>query len=464
MNPHIFREYDIRGVADADLTDDVARSVGRAFAARLREAGGRTCLLGWDMRTSSPRLREAILEGLLAGGVDTVRIGLVPTPVLYFGIHALQADGGIMVTGSHNPPDQNGFKLCLGPGALYGREIQILRMRIEAGDFPRAPAGRVEDRDLLPGYLQMVLDRCRPSRRLKVVLDCGNGAGGVTAPSVFQALGHDVVTLYEEPDGRFPNHQADPTVPALMEDLRQKVLAENADIGIGFDGDADRIGVVDEEGILLYGDQLLALFAIDLLGRHPGEKVIFDVKCSQAVEDVILAGGGVPVMSSTGHSILKARLREEGALLAGEMSGHIFFAENFFGHDDAVYAGALMASILARKGEKLSSMRQSLPAYRNSPEIRVACPDDAKFRVVADVGRRLAERFPVITIDGVRARVGSGFGLLRASNTQPVLVLRFEAATDGDLAAIERLFREELARHPEVPADWDAGVHGSARH
>jgi phosphomannomutase/phosphoglucomutase len=249
-----------------------------------------------------------------------------------------------------------------------------------------------------------------------------------------------------------------------MEDLRRTVLEERADIGIGFDGDADRIGVVDDAGTLLYGDQLLALFAIDLLSRHPGERVIFDVKCSQAVEDVVLRHGGIPVMSSTGHSLLKARLRKEGGLLAGEMSGHIFFAENFYGHDDAVYAAALFGSILARSGSTLSEMRRGLPAYRNSPEIRVPCPDDAKFRVVAETGRRLAEHYPVITIDGVRAGIGSGFGLLRASNTQPVLVLRFEAASDGDLAAIERLFRAELARFPEVATDWETGIGGPATH
>jgi phosphomannomutase/phosphoglucomutase len=455
MNPHIFREYDIRGVAERDLTDDVARNVARAFGSRVREEGARTALLGWDMRESSPRLRQAFEKGLLSTGLEVIRLGILPTPVLYFALHHLKADAGAMITGSHNPPDQNGFKLNLGTGSLHGDEIRALRTRIEAGRFTEG-TGTVRDEDVMPAYRKMVMERCRPVRPLRVVIDSGNGCGGLAGPALFRELGHGVTSLYEEPDGRFPNHQPDPTVPSYMRELCERVVSEEAELGVGYDGDADRIGVVDEKGVLLYGDQLLALLARDLLSRQPGAKVIFDVKCSQGLEEDIRAHGGVPIMWKTGHSLTKAKMREEHAPLAGEMSGHIFFGENFFGHDDAIYASAFFARFLAGQDRPLSALRESLPAYVNSPEIRITCPDDVKFQVVEEVGKRLAGSYSVITIDGVRARIGSGFGLLRASNTQPVLVLRFEARSDEELAGIERIFRNEVARFPQVR--WEEGA------
>ncbi len=449
MNRNIFREYDIRGVAEQDLTDDVAFAIARSYGSRLREAGGRSCLLGWDVRASSPRLEESFRRGLLATGLDVTRVGVLPTPVLYYAIHREKADGGVMITGSHNPPDQNGFKLCLGTSSIHGDAIRALYDRIEKGSFAGGQ-GTVRDLPILPAYREMVVAKCRPARPLKVVLDMGNGCAGLIAPAIFRDLGHEVVSLYEKPDGRFPNHQPDPTVPAYMRELCARVVAEGADLGIGYDGDADRVGVVDEKGILLYGDQLLALLARDLLSRHPGEKVIFDVKCSQALEEDIAAHGGRPIMSKTGHSLLKAKMREEGALLAGEMSGHIFFGEGFFGHDDAIYASAFFAAFASRQDCTISALRESLPAYVNSPEIRVACADEAKFRIVEEVARALEARYPVTTIDGVRARIGTGWGLLRASNTQPVLVLRFEARSQEELDRIIDLFRGELSRYPEV--------------
>lgn len=455
MNPHIFREYDIRGVAASDLTDTVANNVARAFGSRAREAGAASCILAWDMRESSPRLRAAFEKGLLATGLEVLRLGLVPTPVLYFAVHHLKADAGVMITGSHNPPDQNGFKLSLGTLSLHGEEIRALRTRIEEGAFVEG-TGAARDAEVMPAYRRTLLDRCRPERPLRVVIDSGNGCGGLVGPGVFRELGHRVTSLYEEPDGAFPNHQPDPTVPAYMRELRERVVAEKADIGIGYDGDADRIGVVDEKGVLLFGDQLLALLARDLLSRHPGAKVIFDVKCSQALEEDIRSHGGNPIMWKTGHSLTKAKMREERALLAGEMSGHIFFGENFFGHDDAIYASAFFARFLAGQDRTLSALRESLPAYVNSPEIRVFCPDESKFQVVDDVAGRLARCYPVVTIDGVRARIGAGFGLLRASNTQPVLVLRFEARTESELEAIAAVFRGELARFPQVR--WEEGT------
>ncbi|MBM3287561.1 MAG: phosphomannomutase/phosphoglucomutase [Candidatus Eisenbacteria bacterium] len=457
MNLHIFREYDIRGVADRDLDDGLVRQIGRAFGSRLVESGASVCLLGWDVRESSPRLKGSFGEGLAATGLEVRRIGLVPTPVLYYAIHKEGGGGGAMVTGSHNPPDQNGFKLCLGTAPLHGEGIRELAARIREGRF-RSGGGAYRDLDLNGAYQEMVLSKCAPARPLSVVLDMGNGCAGLLAPRIFRSLGHRVVAIYEEPDGRFPNHQPDPTVPALMEDLCARVVSERADIGIGYDGDADRIGVVDDSGHLLYGDQLLSLFARDMLSRHPGEKVIFDVKCSQGLEEDIRAHGGVPIMAKTGHSLLKARMREENALLAGEMSGHIFLGEDFYGHDDAIYASARFASYLSRQDLPLSRLRESLPAYVNSPEIRVSCTDEAKFRVVEEVAGRLGATYPVVTIDGVRARIASGWGLLRASNTQPVLVLRFEARTPGDLGSIEAVFRGELSRFPEVR--WDeAPIH-----
>ncbi|MFB3909189.1 MAG: phosphomannomutase/phosphoglucomutase [Candidatus Eisenbacteria bacterium] len=456
MNRYIFREYDVRGVAEQDLTDSVAEQVARAFGSRLREAGAKTCLMGWDIRESSPRLCAAFGRGLLETGIDVTRVGVVPTPVLYYGIHRERSDGGVMITGSHNPPDQNGFKMNLGAASLYGDEIRALLERIEQGRFA-AGQGKARDVDLLPDYRAMVVDRCRPVRPLKVVLDAGNGCAGLAAPEIFRRLGHETLVLYGEPDGRFPNHQPDPTVPAYMKELCERVVQEKADLGIGYDGDADRIGVVDETGHLLFGDQLLALFARDLLTRHPGAKVIFDVKCSQGLEEDIRAHGGEPILWKTGHSLTKAKMREERALLAGEMSGHIFFSENFYGHDDAIYASALFASILSRSDRKLSQMRLDLPAYVNSPEVRISCPDESKFQVVEEVARALGARYPVLTIDGVRARIGRGWGLLRASNTQAVLVLRFESRTPEELGEIEGIFRAELARFPQVR--WEPAGH-----
>jgi phosphomannomutase/phosphoglucomutase len=451
LNPHIFREYDIRGIAARDLDDETAFAIARAFAARVREAGARRCLLGWDVRESSPRLKEAVSRGLRTSGLDVIRIGIVPTPVLYFGIHHLGAEAAVMVTGSHNPPDQNGFKLNLGPASLHGEEIRALRKRIINEDYHDGQ-GTEREHALLDDYRQMVVSRCRPARRLRVVLDSGNGCAGLVAPTIFRELGHEVVSLYEEPDGRFPNHQPDPTVQAYMSELCERVVAEKADLGVGYDGDADRIGVVDESGRLLYGDQLLALLAQDLLTRHPGAKVVYDVKCSRMLEEEIRARGGEPIMWKTGHSLTKAKMKQEGALLAGEMSGHIFFGEGFFGHDDAIYASAFFARFLAGSDLPLSGLREALAQYVNSPEIRIGCSDEAKFRIVDEVGSRLEHIYPVVKIDGVRATIGGGWGLLRASNTQPVLVLRFEASSEGELDEIVRLFRAELARFPEV--EW----------
>lgn len=449
INSNIFREYDIRGLADQDLSNELALLLGRAFGTLVREQGGRTVAMGEDVRESSPRLVASLSEGLRSTGCDVIRVGVVPTPALYFAVVHLPADAGVMVTGSHNPIEYNGFKLQLGRESLHGAEIRDLHRRIEASVFT-AGEGVERERLIRSDYEAMIVERCRPVRPLKIVVDAGNGTGGPSGVAALRKLGHDVVPLYCEPDGRFPNHQPDPTVEKNMLDLMKRVVEEKADLGVGYDGDADRIGVVDERGRLLWGDQLLALFARDVLERVPGAPIVFDVKCSQGLEEDIRAHGGRPIMYKTGHSLTKARMKEEGAPLAGEMSGHMFFGEGFFGHDDAIYGSARFAAIVARSGKPVSWHLDSLPVYVNSPELRIDCTDEAKFRIVEELSAEFAREHDVITIDGVRVIFDDGWGLLRASNTQPVLVLRFEARDAVALARIEREFRGRLRRYPEV--------------
>lgn len=453
INPNIFREYDIRGLAERDLTDETAETVARAFGSLLREQGKVTVALGRDVRESSPRLEAAWTRGLVRCGCRVFRIGQVPTPLVYFAVVHLPAEAGVVITGSHNPIEYNGFKLQIGTASLHGAAITDLAARIQDGRFrpePAGPEGSASDIDIHPAYEAMILERCRPARPLKIVIDAGNGTAGPVALPLLRELGHAVVPLYCEPDGRFPNHQPDPTIEAFMEDLKARVVSEGADLGVGYDGDADRIGVIDETGTMLYGDQLLALFARDALTRVPGAPVVFDVKCSQALEEDIRAHGGRPVMYRTGHSLTKAKMKEEGAPVAGEMSGHMFFQEGFFGHDDAIYASARLAAILARSDQPLSSHRASLPQYVNTPEIRVDCPDEAKFRIVRELSVVFASRYPVVTLDGVRVTMGDGWGLVRASNTQPILVLRFEGRSPDALRRIENEFRILLDAYPEV--------------
>lgn len=459
INPHIFREYDIRGVADRDLTDEAALAIARAFGSRVREAGGRTVVLGRDVRASSPRLEDAWTRGLVSTGVSVWRTGMVPTPAVYYAVSAWPADAGVMITGSHNPIEFNGFKLQIGPASLHGDDIQDLRRRVEAGSFAQG-IGAVMHRPVLDDYCAMVVERCRPTRPLRLVIDAGNGTAGPVAGPILESLGHRVTRIYCDPDPLFPNHLPDPTVPAFMRDLSRRVVEEGADLGFGYDGDADRLGVVDETGRLLYGDQLLALFARDVLERVPGAPIVFDVKCSQGLEEDIRTHGGRPVMWKSGHSLTKAKMREEGAPVAGEMSGHMFFAEGFWGHDDGIYGSARFAAILARWGGPLSRHLGTLPRYENSPEIRVECPDEEKFRVVDELAREFARTREVLTLDGARVRFDEGWGLVRASNTQPVLVLRFEGRTPAALASVESAFRAALARHPEVRWTPEAGETG----
>ncbi len=454
---HIFREYDIRGFHETELSDEVAESVGRAFATLIREgepavgsARGseiHRIALGRDIRPSSVRLAEAVERGVRAAGVAVDRVGVVPTPALYYAVVESEADGGLQVTGSHNPAEFNGFKMTRRRLPLFGAEIQTMRERIASGDLARATApAPARDRPILEAYATMLVERLRSPRGLKVVMDCGNGCAGTVVPDVFERMGHTVIPLFAELDGRFPNHLPDPTVPALLESLIAEVRRTGADLGIGFDGDADRIGAVDANGRIVFGDQLLALFARDVLTRVPGAEIIFDVKCSQGLSEDIAAHGGRPMMWKTGHSLIKSRLHETGAPLAGEMSGHMFFSEGFFGFDDALFAAGRLLRYLAASGTSLADMVDSIPRYHATPETRLACPEDRKFAIVEELKREFASRYRVIDIDGARVEFGDGWGLVRASNTQPVLVVRFEARTAERLEEIRALFMEPLAR------------------
>ncbi|MDZ7374030.1 MAG: phosphomannomutase/phosphoglucomutase [candidate division KSB1 bacterium] len=452
VNPNIFRQYDVRGVAERDLTDEVVEQLGRAFGTFMRRKGYRTLTVGRDVRLSSPRLRDALVQGLAATGVEVIDVGVVPTPVLYFSIVHFRVDGGVMITGSHNPIEYNGFKLCEGVASIYGDDIQELRRLIEKGDF-ESGRGEVRQDDALTPYLRLLGEKFHFPRRLKLVIDAGNGTAGEIASQLFRGYGHDVVCLYCEPDGRFPNHLPDPTIPEYVAELRRKVVELGADLGIGYDGDADRIGAIDEKGAIIFADRLLALFSKGVLARCPGAPIVFDVKCSQALPDFIAQHGGKPVMWKTGHSLLKAKMKELGAPFAGEMSGHMFFADDYFGFDDALYASLRLVEMVAGSGKKLSELVAEIPAFVSTPEIRVDCPDEDKFAVVDELIKHFRREYEVVDVDGARVLFGDGWGLVRASNTQPVLVLRFEAKTPERLREIGQAFLTVLSRFPNVDTE-----------
>lgn len=454
LNAHIFREYDIRGVVDEDLTGAVPEWIGRAFASELRSlrggADGLTIVVGRDNRPSSPVLADRVIRGMQAAGVDVIDAGTVPTPVLYYAAVRYETAAGLQVTGSHNPPEYNGFKMLLGGRSFYGEAIQRLRERIEHGDFASG-AGRCERRDPIPAYLEDVSARFSLDRPVKVVVDCGNGTGSLVAVDLLEAIGADVVSLYCDSDGTFPNHHPDPVVDENLRDLIERVQQEKADVGIGLDGDADRIGAVDERGEIVRGDLLLLLFGLDVLERRgPGQKLIFDVKCSQAVPEVFSARGGEPIMWATGHSLIKEKMRETHALVAGELSGHVCFKDDYYGFDDALYAGCRLISLLARAHRPLSQLIEEFPSYVSTPEIRVEVPEEQKFEIVRRAVEEFGRTHEVIAVDGARVLFDDGWGLLRASNTQPVLVLRYEARTPERLNEIRNVFegwlREQRVR------------------
>ncbi|GAB4335568.1 MAG: phosphomannomutase/phosphoglucomutase [Calditrichia bacterium] len=444
INPYIFREYDIRGIVDKDLTDDVVYLLGKAYGTYLQRQGGKKASVGGDVRLSTERFRKALIKGITDSGCDVVNIGVVPTPAQYFSLYKLNVDGGIMITGSHNPPEFNGFKMSVGMASIYGGEIQKLKKIIEEEQF-LSGEGKVDDYDILPEYIEEIKNRIEIKNPVKVVIDCGNGAGSLVAERLMNALGINAYFMYNEPDGRFPNHHPDPTVEEYIQDLKEQVLELKADLGIAYDGDADRIGVIDNKGNIVWGDKLLILFARDALKENPGQKIIFEVKCSQALPEAIKAAGGVPIMWKTGHSLLKKKMKETGATIAGEMSGHLFFADRYHGYDDAIYASARLIELLSREQKTIPELLADVPKYYATPEIRLECPSDAeKFKIANAAAEYFKANHEVIDVDGVRILFGDGWGLVRASNTQPVLVLRFEARTPERLEEIKNSVIEKL--------------------
>jgi phosphomannomutase/phosphoglucomutase len=453
INPRIFRQYDVRGIVDRDLTPEVVELLGRGYGTYVASKGARRVSLGYDARLSSPGFSEALTRGIASTGVDVVQIGLVATPTLYFSLFHLDVDGGVMITGSHNPPEFNGFKLGLGKTTIYGDEIQAVLRVIQAGQFAEGK-GQVTHatRHIGAAYADEVVQRVGSiARPLTVVVDAGNGTGGLYGPQILRRVGAKVIELYCDVDGRFPNHHPDPTMPEFLVDLIAKVRETGADMGIAWDGDSDRIGVVDPQGRIVWGDQLMMLFSGEVLAAHPGAPIIFEVKCSQGLVEEIERLGGEPVMYKTGHSLIKGKMKEMHAPLAGEMSGHIFFADEYFGYDDALYAAARFTRLVAAQTKSLTELVDGLPRYYSTPETRVECPEEQKFAIVTQIAAHFKAHYEVIDVDGVRILFGDGWGLLRASNTQPVLVLRFEAQTPERLDEIKGIVLKKLQEiAPEV--------------
>lgn len=444
MNPEIFREYDIRGVVGRDLTDEVVRLLGQGFATYISRQGKRRVVVGRDGRLSSPGFREALVQGMASGGLEVMDIGVCPTPVFYFSLFHFDREGGVMITGSHNPPEFNGFKVCVGKETIYGEEIQELRKLIEEREFIEAN-GSVSFQEVIPAYQNFVLNNIRLEKKIKVVVDSGNGTAGAVAPKILRDLGCEVVELYSQVDGRFPNHFPDPTVPENMKDLIARVKKIGAAVGIAYDGDADRIGVTDHLGNIIWGDQLMILFSREVLQKHPGATIISEVKSSQNLYEDIARRGGRGIMWRAGHSLIKSKMKEEGALLGGEMSGHIFFADRYFGYDDAIYASCRLLEILSHHEKSIPDLLGDVPRAFTTPEIRVDCPDDKKFKVVQRVRESFRKEYPIVDVDGVRVLFPDGWGLVRASNTQPVLVLRFEAWSAERLREIRTLMEKRVA-------------------
>ena len=442
----IFRQYDIRGIVGRDLTPEVARFVGRGYAAYVAEKGiSGPIAVGRDNRPSGDELRDALVEGLTSCGVDVIDVGVIPTPLLYWSLHHLGVRGGIQITGSHNPPEYNGFKMSVGTDSLHGEGIQRLFALGQGSRFPTG-SGSVRNEEVIERYVADVARRIgRLPHALNVVVDCGNGAGALVADRLFDRLGLRCTYLFCESDGTFPNHHPDPTVPENLEDLIAAVRANKADLGISFDGDADRIGVVDGSGTIVWGDHILILYARDVITRTgAGQPIIFDVKCSQALPDAIRAAGGEPIMWRTGHSLIKEKMKETGAPIAGEMSGHMFFTEGFYGHDDALYGAARLLRIVADSGHSLTELLGDVPKFISTPEIRVDCAEEIKFGIVERAVAHFRSLYDVIDVDGVRVQFGDGWGLIRASNTQPVLVMRFEALTRERLDEIRGIMESWL--------------------
>lgn len=439
LSPSIFKAYDVRGIVPATLHEDIARGLGRAFGSAARAIGQTTVAVGRDGRLSGPALSAALIAGLMEAGIEVIDVGMVTTPLLYFAAHTL-CQSGIQVTGSHNPKDYNGFKMVLAGRAIYGDEIQALRHTMEQESWQLAPGGSVRQADVLPAYCQHIISDVHLARPMKIVVDSGNGIAGASAPALFRALGCEVIELFSEVDGNFPNHHPDPSRPENLRDLIAVLQASDAELGLAFDGDGDRLGIVTKDGQNIFPDRQMMLFAQDVLSRVPGGQIVFDVKCTQRLGPAIAAAGGVPVMHKTGHSLIKAEMKQRNSPLGGEMSGHIFFKERWFGFDDGSYAGCRLLEILSRHPDP-SAVLNALPTSHSTPELNVVCAEGEPHRLSAELQALAAECFAapaqVSTIDGLRVDWPDGFGLIRASNTTPVLVLRFEGQTPEALQRIE---------------------------
>ncbi|TET76151.1 MAG: phosphomannomutase/phosphoglucomutase [Candidatus Cloacimonadota bacterium] len=449
MNKEIFRTYDIRGKADIDLTNEVVEILGKSYSIFL-PSNAKRIGIGRDIRLSSERIKNNFVKGLLSTGIDVVDFGVIPTPLLYFTVHTHALDGGVEITGSHNPKEYNGLKMLVGKNTIYGDEIQEIRRIADKGVF-RKGIGSYEEKETVNEYINDILDRISlGKRKLKIIFDTGNGTTGPVVKRLYSKLPFEFEILFEEPDGSFPNHLPDPTIPEYLNDLIQRVKESKADLGIAFDGDGDRIGAIDEKGRIIWGDKLLAIYSKEVLRKRQGAKIIFEVKCSNGLIEYIKEKGGVPLMWKTGHSLIKAKMKEEDAPLAGEMSGHMFFGDNYYGFDDAIFASLRLIELLSRTQNPLSLLADEVPSYFVTPEIRVDCPDSEKFKVVEDVKKTFEKEYNIIDIDGVRVVFPDGWGLLRASNTQPILVLRFEAKTEEALSRIKKSFTQILEKFPFI--------------
>ena len=449
MNEFIFRKYDIRGVVATDFTDDVVQNLGRAFGTYVVRGGGKTVAVSGDIRPTTPGLIDNLTRGLMETGITVIDLGILPTPTNYYSMYELDVDGAVQITGSHNPPEFNGFKISLNQKAFHSEQIQDLKELIDTTDF-EVGEGSVEKNDILPTYMDMLHSKISLDRPLKVAIDCGNAAGCITAPTIFKELGMEVTELFCDVDGTFPNHHPDPTEDHNLIDLIAEVQKGGYDFGVAFDGDADRVVAVDEKGGIIRADDLIAIFLPEII-KNEGDAIVFDVKCSQALEDMIHRYGGTPVMWKTGHSLIKDKMRELNVNFAGEMSGHIFFADDFYGFDDAVYVALRLAQLISRGDKKLSEYTAEIPIYYSTPELRMECKDDIeKFEIAEKATAYFTQRYDCITVDGVRIQFGDGWGLVRASNTQPVLVCRFEAQTQARMEEIQDLVLGKLAEFGDV--------------
>jgi phosphomannomutase/phosphoglucomutase len=445
INRKIFREYDIRAIYNEDLKGDLPYFIGRAFGSYIKRKNLKSVSIGGDNRLTTPEIKEKVIKGLIDTGCEVFDIEIVPTPLLYFSVHFYKFDSGIMVTASHNPPQFNGFKMVVGNKSLYGEEIQKIADMIEKEDFEKGE-GKLYKKEVVDDYIKFMTDKFKFNKKLKVGIDTGNGTVGPLVEKLFKKLDIDFVGLYIESDGNFPNHLPDPVIPGNLKDLMEIVIKYNLDCGFGFDGDGDRLAVIDEKGNILWGDQLLIIYSQEILKKKKGEKIIFDVKCTKALEEEIEKMGGIPLMWKTGHSLIENKLHEEKAPIAGELSGHLYFADEYFGYDDAIYASLRLLKILDKEDRKLSEFFKDVKKYYSTPEIRIEVPDEEKFEIVEKVKRYYSDKYKISDIDGVKVYYSNGWALLRASNTQPALVVRVEAETEDALNKMKNEFIEVIEK------------------